>query len=486
MDQPHKNILISSLNLDISNSLWINSEIFVKNIQKKIYQASLLGDGDYLRHYQEILIHSKEAKYIALKRTVKVNRNKIDTSIDYASFYNLYLNGKAKTFYATLLGQSNKKVNKPTFEDLIMQNLVLLAIEPEWEARLETSSYGFRSGYSLQQALIKTYAILTHNFLYVDSTVVSYRIESPFSNVYFSFLLQKSGYTGLLLEQLFSWLNADYLHKQYKRLHSKFQHFDIYFFQSYTICPVLADIIFYGLQQAIDWHNLKIGDTSIFPINIVRYGREIIIIFAINQSVRITKILTVISKFFKALGLQIDQSSTNLSSIYAGFDFLGYRFRRYNNYNFWNMEDSKLLITPMSENIKKHFRSIKKCLYHKDKLNRWRANSQMRQDDVIERLNPLIQSFSDYYSCFVPLRILKRMDWTVNEMIYRYAIKKYKSAKYEKWNLNWIKIINGKRMIAYKDGFNDNVIPLKLHSTIAYQIYQRNRLLPNYLYQDKL
>nr|UNJ16355.1 putative reverse transcriptase/maturase [Boldiaceae sp.] len=492
MNQLDETILISSLsnNFDTCNALWIKVETFVKNIQKKIYQSSLLGDNQYLRRYQEFLINSKEAKYIALKRVIKLNNHTINTNLDNLSINDFRLIGEARTFYATFLGKFNKKRKKPTFEDLVLQNLVLLIIEPEWEARLENSSYGFRKGYSLRQAIIKTHAILTQSSYYTNATIISCRIKSSFSEINFNSLLRKTGYAGLVLQQLQAWLTANYLENEYKALYSTFQYFDIYSFQNYTICPILADIIFYGLQQSIEWHNIKITKmnkcSSISITHVVRYATEIIVIFPNNESIRITKILRVIQKFITTLGLQLDKSSITLSSIYEGFDFLGCHFKRYNNHSYWNMEDSKLLISPMKENVKKHFRSIKRCLYHKDKLNRWRANSQMRQDDVIEKLNPLIQIFSDYYCCFVPLKILKRIDWTVNEIIYRYAIKKYKSAKYEKWNSNWIKIINGKKKIAYQDSFNKTIISLKLHTNIAYQVYKSNRvIIPNYLYNNE-
>jgi len=41
----------------------------------------------------------------------------------------------------------------PTIHDRALQTLVKLALEPEWEARFEPNSYGFRPGRSCWDAL---------------------------------------------------------------------------------------------------------------------------------------------------------------------------------------------------------------------------------------------------------------------------------------------------------------------------------------------
>jgi len=47
----------------------------------------------------------------------------------------------------------------PTIQDRCLQALVKNALEPEWEARFEGSSYGFRPGRGCQDAIGKIYLL---------------------------------------------------------------------------------------------------------------------------------------------------------------------------------------------------------------------------------------------------------------------------------------------------------------------------------------
>jgi RNA-directed DNA polymerase len=49
----------------------------------------------------------------------------------------------------------------PVIADRAMQALVLAALEPEWEARFEPKSYGFRPGRGCHDAIGAIYSTLT-------------------------------------------------------------------------------------------------------------------------------------------------------------------------------------------------------------------------------------------------------------------------------------------------------------------------------------
>jgi RNA-directed DNA polymerase len=48
----------------------------------------------------------------------------------------------------------------PTIRDRSLQMLVKLALEPEWETRFETNSYGFRPGRCTMDAIVALHATL--------------------------------------------------------------------------------------------------------------------------------------------------------------------------------------------------------------------------------------------------------------------------------------------------------------------------------------
>ena len=55
----------------------------------------------------------------------------------------------------------------PVMADRARQSLVQAALEPEWEARFEPNSYGFRPGRSAHDAIEAIFAAISHKPKYV-------------------------------------------------------------------------------------------------------------------------------------------------------------------------------------------------------------------------------------------------------------------------------------------------------------------------------
>jgi RNA-directed DNA polymerase len=67
----------------------------------------------------------------------------------------LRFDGKASKIRGVFISKSDGKLRSLgilTMEDRAKQMLMKFALEPEWEARFETNSYGFRPGYSVADA----------------------------------------------------------------------------------------------------------------------------------------------------------------------------------------------------------------------------------------------------------------------------------------------------------------------------------------------
>ncbi|AMW28659.1 MULTISPECIES: reverse transcriptase/maturase family protein [Arthrospira] len=66
----------------------------------------------------------------------------------------------------------------PTIQDRARQALVKSALEPEWESRFESTSYGFRPGRSAHDAIARIYSSINKGEYYVldaDIAKCSYR-----------------------------------------------------------------------------------------------------------------------------------------------------------------------------------------------------------------------------------------------------------------------------------------------------------------------
>ena len=146
---------------------WQKLEKAVFKLQKRIFQASQRGDVASIRKLQKTLIRSWSAKCIAVRKVTQDNSGKKTAGVDGVkslspiarlSLVNkLRITGKSKPTRRVWIPKpgSNEKrpLGIPTMYDRALQALVKLALEPEWEARFEPNSYGFRPGRSCHDAI---------------------------------------------------------------------------------------------------------------------------------------------------------------------------------------------------------------------------------------------------------------------------------------------------------------------------------------------
>jgi len=92
----------------------------------------------------------------------------------------------------------------PTLFNRAAQMLIKLALEPEWEARFEPNSYGFRPGRSCHDAIDAIYISITQNPRYV----LDADIEKCFDRISHPALLAKLQTFPFLQRIIKRWLKA--------------------------------------------------------------------------------------------------------------------------------------------------------------------------------------------------------------------------------------------------------------------------------------
>ena len=141
---------------------WKKIERRIFKLQKRIYQASCRGDVRTVRRLQRLLMKSWFAKCLAVRRVSQENRGKKTAGID--GIKNLTPRQRMKLVTKMDIKQKAHPVRRvwipkpgkqekrplgiPTMDNRALQMLVKLALEPEWEAKFEPNSYGFRPGRS--------------------------------------------------------------------------------------------------------------------------------------------------------------------------------------------------------------------------------------------------------------------------------------------------------------------------------------------------
>ena len=149
--------------------IWVPG-FLVDGMQQRIYRAESLGRKRTVRNLQRILMHSKAALLLSIKRITQDNRGKRTAGIDgnivandserimlYEKMKKLRVNQhNPKPSYRIYIKKKNGKLRPlsiPTIMDRVWQNAVKLALEPQWEYHFESTSYGFRPGRGCHDAI---------------------------------------------------------------------------------------------------------------------------------------------------------------------------------------------------------------------------------------------------------------------------------------------------------------------------------------------
>ena len=151
----------------------------------------------------------------------------------------------------------------PTILDRAHQTLVKGALEPEWEAKFEPHSYGFRPGRSVHDAIGAIFTIISKQPKYV----LDADIAGCFNNIAHTPLLAKLQTFPPLRRTIQAWLKAGVLED------GVFAPTEAGTPQGGCISPLLANVALHGMERAVqEGYALKHHTTR--PI-LVRYADDV-------------------------------------------------------------------------------------------------------------------------------------------------------------------------------------------------------------------
>ncbi|NEP89780.1 MAG: group II intron reverse transcriptase/maturase [Okeania sp. SIO2C2] len=397
----------------------VNRAVF--RLQKRIYKASLNGDTKTVRKLQKLLVKSKSAKLLALRKVTQDNRGKNTPGMEGIAkvAQKIQLDGKAKSVRRMEIPQSNKQEKRPlgipTMEDWAKQSLAKIALEPEWEARFEANSYGFRPGRCAKDAIAAIYSDIKRTSYYV----LNAEIEKCFGQINHRRLLNKLNTYPAMRRQIKAWLKAGVIEKDvfYKTENGTPQ--------GGVISPLLANIALHGMQEVLQeefsqkYTNKAMAklygrkpDINFNPPLFHRYADNFVILHESKKVIE--ECLEIINDWLENMGLKLKDSTTRIAhtlgdgKVQTGFDYLGFNVRQYRVKDINSATDGngnklgfKTLIKPTKEAIKRHTRVLKHTI---------RLYRNAPQEKLIEVLTPKIREWCNYYDSVVSSRVFAKMD----------------------------------------------------------------------------
>ena len=200
---------------------WRQLERRVFKLQKRIYRASQRGDVKTVRRLQRLMMKSWSAKCLAVRRVTQDNQGKKTAGIDGVASLSpeermtlvgcLQLGDKAvpsRRVWIPKPGTTEKRpLSIPIMSDRALQAQVKQALEPEWEAKFEPRSFGFRPGRSCHDAIEAIFTTIKQKPKYVLETDVA----KCFDKIDQKALCEKLNTSPSLTRQIRAWLKAGVL-----------------------------------------------------------------------------------------------------------------------------------------------------------------------------------------------------------------------------------------------------------------------------------
>lgn len=381
---------------------WKTVEKMVYRLQTRIFKANRRGDTKQVHKLQKLLMKSRSAKLLAVRRVTQDNAGKKTAGVDGVKSLrppqrldlanNLYLTDKSKPTRRVMIPKpgttETRPLGIPCMIERARQMLVKLALEPEWEAVFETNTYGFRAGRGAHDAI----EAIFNGIRYKSKYVLDADISKCFDKINQEKLLAKLNTFPTLTRQIKAWLKSGVV-------------MDGQLFptkegtpQGGVCSPLLALIALYGLETAIrsclsQGRPQRALTVAIYADDFVVLHPSLEVILQCKQAAE---------TWLNEMSLELKPSKTRISHTLTphdgnvGFDFLGFNIRQHavgKHQSGCNGAGQKLgfktIIKPSKKKIALHVERIGRII---------KSYKGGPQEGLIRQLNSVIRGWCNYYS----------------------------------------------------------------------------------------
>jgi RNA-directed DNA polymerase len=370
---------------------WRACEETVRRLRGRIFTAAKEQDWPKVRNLQKLMLRSRANTLVSVRQVTQRNAGRktagIDGEVALTSGDRADVAVRVHSTIRTWTPRAVKRVHIPKSSDrtklrplgipVIMdrchQGRVRNALEPEWEARFEPRSYGFRPGRGCHDAIEATFNALCRK----DAKrvwILDADLAAAFDRIDHSRLLDALGdfpARGMVAD----WLKAGVFESG-----KGFTPTEEGTPQGGVISPLLLNVALHGLEQAagVRYHTgRKAGESVPGSPVVIRYADDMIA-FCHSQA-QADQVKARLAEWLKPRGLVFNEDKTKIGHLAQGFEFLGFHIRRYPN--------GKLLIKPSPQAVKR----VKQRL-----ADEMRGQRGSNAEAVLARLTPIIRGWAAY------------------------------------------------------------------------------------------